>query len=252
MSLDSSPSGAVSAEPRPGVDLYWLPLGAGGRFVRLNGRLFEAVSARLERRAAKDLYHTALAVGVPEGVFTIEMAWPVPDGHGERRGVVAEGAVGSRRARALRSLRYEIRRWRNGVIPDCDEAVDSPRRLTDDPSLARRILELVPEAPTPVWGRDELGAGEMWNSNSLISWLIARGGLDVDAVRPPAGGRAPGWRAGVVVARRRATAPAQDEGALPDGERPIRGNHVRGSGAALTTCRPETSRVEPTRRRRIL
>jgi hypothetical protein len=35
----------------------------------------------------------------------------------------------------------------------------------------------------PVWGRDELGAGEMWNSNSLISWLIARSGLDVEAIQ---------------------------------------------------------------------
>jgi hypothetical protein len=36
----------------------------------------------------------------------------------------------------------------------------------------------------------------------VISWLTARSGLAVDAVQPPAGGRAPGWRAGVVVARR--------------------------------------------------
>ena len=34
-----------------GVDLYWLPLGAGGHSVRLNGRVFEAVAARLARRA---------------------------------------------------------------------------------------------------------------------------------------------------------------------------------------------------------
>lgn len=24
-----------------GIDLYWLPLGAGGRFVRFNGRVYE-------------------------------------------------------------------------------------------------------------------------------------------------------------------------------------------------------------------
>ncbi len=28
-----------------GVDLYWLPLGAGGHSVRLNGRVYEAVAA---------------------------------------------------------------------------------------------------------------------------------------------------------------------------------------------------------------
>jgi hypothetical protein len=97
-----------------------------------------------------------------------------------------------------------VRRWRDGVIPDLGEAVESPQRLSDDPERARRLLELVPDVPTPVWGRDELRAGEMWNSNSIISWLIARTGLDVELIRPPAGGRAPGWRAGSVLAHRQA------------------------------------------------
>lgn len=57
---------------RHGVDLYWLPLGAGGHFVRLNGRIFEAVAARLENRTTRDLYHSALVVKVPEGEFVIE------------------------------------------------------------------------------------------------------------------------------------------------------------------------------------
>jgi len=183
------------------VDLYWLPLGAGGHSVRLNGRVFEAIVARLEKRPVRDLYHSALVVTVPQGTFVIEMA-PIPDADGAARGVVAEGPVGSRWARRLRIFRYEIRRWRGGVIPDVAEAVESPCRLTDDPSLAQLVLDLVPEVPTPVWGRDELEAGEMWNSNSLTSWLIAGSGLDVDAVHPPAHGRAPGWDAGLAVARR--------------------------------------------------
>jgi hypothetical protein len=190
----------VSAVSEPGVHLYWLPLGAGGRFVRLNGRVFEAVVSRLERRPACDLYHSALVVHAPEGRFVIEQA-PVWRSDVER-GVVAEGAVGSRRAGRFRLFRYELRCWRDGVIPDVDEAVESPQRLTDDPSLARRILDLVPSVPTPVWGRDELRAGEMWNSNSVISWLITRSGLPAGSIRVPAGGRAPGWRAGLVVARR--------------------------------------------------
>jgi hypothetical protein len=106
------------------------------------------------------------------------------------RGVVAEGAVGTRGAGRFRLFRYEIRRWRNGVIPDIAEAVESPNRLSDDPDCARRLLELVPQVPTPVGGRDELQAGEMWNSNSLISWLIARSGLDVESIQPPHRGRA--------------------------------------------------------------
>jgi hypothetical protein len=183
------------------VDLYWLPLGAGGHSVRLNGRIFEAIVARLERRDRCDLYHSALEVRVPEGRFVIEQA-PIRPGDGAERGVVAEGAVGTRAAGRFRFFRYEVRRWRDGIIPDADEAVESPRRLSEDPDRARRLLELVPQVPTPVWGRDELGAGEMWNSNSLISWLIARSGLDVESIQPPLGGRAPGWRAGLVMARR--------------------------------------------------
>ena len=184
-----------------GIDLYWLPLGAGGHSVRLNGRIFEALVARLERRDGCDLYHSGLEVRVPEGRFVIEMA---PDRAGDRaeRGVVAAGAIGAQAAGQFKLFRYEVRRWRDGVIPDIAEAVDSPRRLSERPDCARRLLELVPQVPTPVWGRDELRAGEMWNSNSLISWLIARSGLDVDSIQPPLGGRAPGWRAGIVVARR--------------------------------------------------
>jgi hypothetical protein len=192
---------AMTAESEPGVDLYWLPLGAGGHSVRLNGCVFEAVAARLERRPPCDLYHSALEVRVPEGRFVIEQA-PVRDNKGLERGVVVEGAVGSRRAGRFRLFRYEVRRWRDGVIPDIGEAVESPQQLTGDPLLAQRVLDLVPAVPALVWGRDESQAGEMWNSNSLISWLIARTGLHVESVHPPAGGRAPGWRAGLVVARR--------------------------------------------------
>jgi hypothetical protein len=190
-------------------------LGAGGHFVRLNGRVFEAVLSRLERRPACDLYHSALEVRVPEGRFVIEQT-PVTDGNGARRGVAAGGAVGARWAGRFRIFRYEVRRWRDGVIPDVGEAVDSPRRLTDDSEYARRLLGLVPSLPTPVWGRDELATGEMWNSNSVISWLIASGGLCPESIRPPDGGRAPGWNAGLVVARRQQAQPA---GRAPDNRR---------------------------------
>jgi hypothetical protein len=183
------------------VDLYWLPLGAGGQFVRFNGRVFEAIAARLVHRSTCDLYHSALEVRIPDARFVIEQA-PVRDRWGDRRGVVAEGAVGSRRAGRLRLFRYEVRRWREGAIPDAGEAVESPRRLTRDQDRARRLLELAPLVPTPVWGRDDLQTGEMWNSNSVISWLLARSGIDVESIPPPQGGRAPGWRAGIVVARR--------------------------------------------------
>jgi hypothetical protein len=62
--------------------------------------------------------------------------------------------------------------------------------------------DLVPSVPTPVWGRGELHTGDIWNSNSLISWLLARAGVDTQNLQPPPGGRVPGWEAGLVVARR--------------------------------------------------
>jgi len=182
-----------------GVDLYWLPLGAGGHCVRLNGRVYEAVAARRARRARCDLYHAALEVRLDGERWVIEQA-PAWNLRAPDRGVVGEGPVGARRLGRLKAFRYEVRRWRGGVILDRDEAVDSPRRLSADPRRARRILELVPQAPLATWGRDEHGAGEMWNSNSLIAWLLVRSGHDVAAIAPPAGGRAPGWSAGIAVA----------------------------------------------------
>jgi hypothetical protein len=185
---------------RSGIDLYWLPLGAGGHSVRLNGRCFEAILALRERRKRCDLYHSALVVRLPEGRFVIEQA---PAGRrGSERGVVAEGAVGTRWAGRLRVFRYEVRCWRGGVIPDVAEAVESPQSVTHDEDLARRLIALAPDVPTAVWGRDELRTGEMWNSNSVTSWLLACVGLPTRSLVPPERGRAPGWAAGLVVARR--------------------------------------------------
>lgn len=197
----------VARDPTPAaatVELHWIPLGAGQHVVRLSGRAFEALSALVQRRGRRDLFHSALTVTVPEGRFVVEMA-PVPDAHGERRGVVAQGPVGTRLAGRLRVFRYENRCWRDGVIPDAPAAVATVS-VRVEPARARRLLALVRRVPTPVWGRDELRTGEMWNSNSVVSWLLGHGGLggDLDAavIRPPPGGRAPGWDAGLVVAAR--------------------------------------------------
>ncbi|MEA2297502.1 MAG: hypothetical protein QOF77_438 [Solirubrobacteraceae bacterium] len=183
------------------ADLYWIPLGAGGHCVRFNGRVFEAVAAGRQHRRRCDLYHAALVVELDGDRYAIELA-PSPDGDLASRGVVATGAVGSRCAGRLRLFRYEVRCWRGGSIPDLGEAVGGPRRLTGDPRVAGRILDLVPTVPVPVWGRDENRTGEMWNSNSVSAWLISSAGLVTDYLRPPEGGRAPGWNAGLEVARR--------------------------------------------------
>jgi hypothetical protein len=214
------------------VDLYWIPLGAGQHVVRqhvvrLSGKLFEAASAWLQRRPRFDMYHSALVVVVPEGRFVVEQA-PVIDVHGERRGVVVEGPVGSTLAPRFRLFRYEIRRWRDGVIPDIAEAV-SCVRVADDLGRAERILDLVPSVPPLVWGRDERHTGDMWNSNSVISWLLARAGIEAARVSPPPGGRAPGWHAGITI--------AADGDARVDA--PV---HVRGHAAPIRRVRANPPR----------
>ena len=197
----STRSLAQRSEASTGVDLYWLPLGAGGRSVRFNGRVYEALIAAIERRGRCDLYHSALEVRLPGGRYVIEMAPVVGGGSGEH-GVVAGGAVGSPMLGWTNVFRYEVRCRRGGQIPDKAEAVESPRVLSSNPALAERILDLAPLVPTPTWGRDELKTGDMWNSNSLISWLLVSAGIEIDQVSLPAGGRAPGWDAGVAVAGR--------------------------------------------------
>src|SRR5918994_5527213 len=124
------------------VDLYWLPLGAGGHFVRLNGRLYEAAAALRARRPTSALFHSALEVRLDGDRYVIEMA-PVWNEHTPVRGVVAEGAVGGHVAGRLRLFRYEVRCWRDGRIPDVAEAVDSPRRLASDAERAQCVLDLV-------------------------------------------------------------------------------------------------------------
>lgn len=189
-----------------GLDLYWIPLGAGRRVVRISEAAYEALAALAERRPCRALFHSALVATLPEGRFVVEMT-EIRDGRGGERGVVAEGAVGAGCLGRFRLFRYEIRRWRSGVIPDLSFAIESPMRVSGDADVVRRVLELVADVPTPVWGRDELGAGDMWNSNSVISWLLGTAGVAEAAGRPPDGGRAPGWAAGLAVAGRQSSAP---------------------------------------------
>jgi hypothetical protein len=180
------------------IDLYWIPLGAGGHCVKHNGRVFEALAAARERRSRCDLYHAALIVSAGGEQYVLEVT-PTPDADGAARGVVASGPVGSRLLGWSRVFRYEVRCWRGGTVPDLGWAV-SGQRLSSDPAAARRLLAHAGEVPRLVWGRDEMRTGDMWNSNSVAAWMIAAAGLDPAIVRLPSGGAAPGWRAGCALA----------------------------------------------------
>jgi hypothetical protein len=205
---DGAPSSAGGT-----VDLFWIPLGAGGHSVRFNGLVYEAVSAAFQHRPRCAVYHCALEVRVPSGRYTIEMA-PVPNRRGAERGVVAVGPVGTRWAGRFRIFRYEVRRWRDGVIPDLHQAIGGPVRLTDDATVAEHILEVLPSVPGLTWGRDEAGVGEMWSCNSIIAWVLSRAAVDTAGIALPPRGRAPGWDAGIAVATRNPAPTSTDLGPL--------------------------------------
>ena len=205
--------GAVSTAEGT-VDLYWIPLGAGGHSVRLNGIVYEAVSAAIQRRRRLDIYHCALQIRVASGRYAVEMT-PVPDDRGWERGVVVHGAVGTKWAARFRIFRYEVRRWCDGIIPDLQYAPGGPIRLTDDAVVATHVLEQLALVPALTWGRDESEVGEMWSCNSIISWVLTRAGVDTKGISLPAGGRAPGWNAGIAIATRQVgSAPIATTGSL--------------------------------------
>jgi hypothetical protein len=190
----------VNRSDAAAVTLHWIPLGAGGHSIRLNGKIFEALAARHEHRPVKDLYHSAIEVHIGGDRFAIEMT-PAWGNKTKDRGVVCEGPVGSRWLGRFIFFRYEVRRWHAGTIPDIAEAVTS-QHVSQDLTRARLLLQLVPDVPALTWGRDELHTGDMWNSNSLNAWLLARSNHDTGLTRPPAHGRAPGWNAGLILAAR--------------------------------------------------
>lgn len=203
----------ATGAPRHGIDLYWLPVGAGDQVARRCVPVYEAVVAARERRERRDLYHAALQVHLDGTHYVVESA-PAWDRAEPDRGVVSEGPVGARWLGRSKWFRYEIRCWRDGLIPDLPYAVDSPQPVSRDRLAARRVLDLAPDFPALTWGRDELATGDMWNSNSLIAWLLVGSGHDLDTIAPPPGGRAPGWHAGLRAAQRVTPSTIQDAPAV--------------------------------------
>jgi hypothetical protein len=180
------------------VTLLWLPVGAGTRVVIHTSRWWEFVIARRDRRASRPLFHAALDVVLDGEHYVVEMApaWGLP---AAERGVVATGPVGMPWLGRFRLFRYEVRRWRDGILPDRRWAVGQPLVLSEEPVTVRSLFDAVPRVPALAWGRRVTAVDDMWNSNSLISWLLVSSGIPAD-LHPPDGGRAPGWAAGLAVA----------------------------------------------------
>jgi len=53
------------------------------------------------------------------------------------------------------------------------------------PAVAARVLATAPRFAHLGRPRDEIVAGEMWNSNSVVAWLLATAGLPADRLHPP-------------------------------------------------------------------
>jgi hypothetical protein len=141
------------------LELLWIPLGAGEKsgLVHASGRAFEAVSARLQRRARCDLFHSALVARHDGQTFAIEQAPAWGAGPGDR-GVVATGPVGLRWLGRSALFRYEVRRWAGGVIPDAASAVGGPQRAAD-----RRRTRRASAGSRPFCPSHDVGAGRAGN-----------------------------------------------------------------------------------------
>ena len=186
-------------DPPTTVLLWWIPVGAGGHVVRRTSRWWELLHARRSHRPPRQLFHAALEVRVDGSCHVIEMApaWGGP--RAADRGVVCTGPVGLAFLGRSRFFRYEVRCWRGGTIPDRDWALGGPTLLAESPGVARAVLDQAPRVPALTWGRTVPSTGEMWNSNSLIAWLLCTSGIDTANVFPPQGGWAPGWSAGLAI-----------------------------------------------------
>lgn len=189
------------------VRLLWIPVGAGGHVVRHTSRWWERLAAARGHRAARPLVHGVLEVVLDGSTWILEMApaWGGP--RAVDRGVVRTGPVGLALLGRSRWFRYEVRRWRDGVLPDRRWAVGDPVVVSRDDATARALLRHLEEVPALTWGRAVGATGDMWNSNSLVSWLLAVSGVPTAELRPPGGARAPGWDAGLAVADRSARLP---------------------------------------------
>lgn len=175
-------------------------MGAGGRkIVDTCTRLYESVVSALEHRDRKVLLHTALVIHTGLSRKVIECAWPTPDDQTAARGAVVVGPVFTYFLGRFRPFRYEIRCWENGTIPDLDYAMGC-QLVSEDTVTAERIVAASASVPPHRWGRDELGTDEMWNSNSVIAYALAKAGVQAMDLEPPPVGRAPGWVSGIVAA----------------------------------------------------
>ena len=199
MALTSASAAHETSPVTAFLDLYWLPVGAGtSRFQQASLRCWEAIEAARARRPRQRLLHGALKLGRDDSVpHTLEL---MPAFVRDDVPPLVTGPVGIRGADRLRLFRYQLLLVPAERLPDEDFAVCPPIRLSDDPGVIDRLFGLAATVPPYTWGRRVPGTTEMWTSDSVVSWLLMRAAIDASALLP-AEGRAPGWLAGIELAR---------------------------------------------------
>ena len=166
----------------------WAAVGAGGHVARRTSAWWERAVAACEGRTPQPLVHAVLEV-VVDGVTTRVDMGPTWGRTDATRRVVRTGPVGSHLLGRCPLFRYEVR------VVDGPGVPPGVLHVSADVAVPRDLLAHLVDVPAYTWGRDEAGVGEMWTSNSVVAWLLARAG--VRTLGPPAGYRAPGWDAGV-------------------------------------------------------
>ena len=177
-----------------------MPVGAGTpRLQRASLRLWEAFEAARARRTRTVLYHSALKLHTEGRTRTLEL---MPAFIDSASPPLLTGPVGAGLAGPPRPLPHQRVCTHRGGAPPRRWGGERAQGLAHDESVARAIIALAPAVPPYTWGRRVRGTSEMWTSDSVISWLLLRAGVDLAAMHIPAGGRAPGWEAGLEVASR--------------------------------------------------
>jgi hypothetical protein len=115
---------------------------------------------------------------------------------------LAAGPVGLSLLGKFKHFRYEVRHETVERLPDEEFVIGNPICLSTDGGAPDRLVLLAPTLPRYTWGRRAAGTAEMWTSDSVISWLLVRAGVDISKAGPPAGTRAPGWAAGAALRTR--------------------------------------------------
>ncbi|MEM9073776.1 MAG: hypothetical protein AAGE52_35120 [Myxococcota bacterium] len=187
-----APGGAPGACPCY-VKLFHIPVGgdSASSILGVMGSLF------VKNPYNRTFYHSALEVQRVENGecvrYVIELQNYVEGAQAQQDvGQVLSGGFGPF-VSAFAGRIYGIRKWKNGEIEDIDTAAPNPRVVTDDCNAVDRVLALVTQIPTHDYGTD-------WTSNSVISWLLERAGLNPNTLPPPPGGIRPGWEEGAAAA----------------------------------------------------